>query len=41
MNKKINNGRTYIITAFYYILYIASLAFTIYTSIQDINIVFP
>lgn len=41
MNDKINNGRTYIITIFYYILYVSSLGFTLYTSITDLKIVFP
>ena len=41
LNDKINNGRTYIITIFYYILYVSSLAFTVYTSITDIKVVFP
>ena len=41
MNDKINNGRTYIITVFYYILYVSSLGFVIYTTITDIKIVFP
>lgn len=41
MNEKINNGRTYAITIFYYILYVSSLGLTLSTSISDIQIVFP
>jgi len=41
LNNKLNNGRTYFITVFYYILYVSSLGFTIYTSITNMKAVFP
>jgi len=41
LNNKLNNGRTYFITIFYYILYVSSLGFVIYTTITNMKAVFP